>query len=207
MAHAYDVADSISHTRGYVPEWLMAKLYFRYGVVSSAKTLNLLATLHNYEQQGKKAILIKPALDTRSTKVESRAGLSHVADIILKESDSLPELLLPYIKDGISAILVDEVQFISPEQVEYLREVSALGEVPVLCYGLRTRSDTTLWPSVITLMALADSIEEIKTECAFCDHKAVFSKLMNKEGVDNNGIKLSWDEYLPVCAKHYYSDV
>ena len=61
----------------------MAKLYFRYGVVSSAKTLNLLATVHNYEQQGKIPILIKPAMDTRSDLVESRAGLSHKADIIL----------------------------------------------------------------------------------------------------------------------------
>lgn len=185
----------------------MAKLYFRYGVVSSAKTLNLLATLHNYEQQGKRALLIKPALDTRSDKVESRAGLSHVADIVLKADDNLLELLQPYLMDEVAAILVDEVQFITSEQVEYLRELSALSEIPVLCYGLRTRSDATLWPSIVTLMALADSIEEIKTECAYCDHKAVFSKLLNKEGLDNNGIKLSWDEYVPVCSKHYYTDV
>ena len=31
----------------------MAKLYFRYGTVGSAKTLNLLAVAHNYRQQGK----------------------------------------------------------------------------------------------------------------------------------------------------------
>ena len=29
----------------------MAKLYFRYGAVGSAKTLNLLAVAHNYQQQ------------------------------------------------------------------------------------------------------------------------------------------------------------
>lgn len=184
----------------------MAKMYFRYGVVSSAKTLNLLATLHNYEQQGKKAVLIKPATDTRSVNVESRAGLSHKPDIILKDTDSLSELLLPYIQEGIAAILVDEVQFISSTQIQYLRELSALQDIPVLCYGLRTKSDATLWPSVVTLMALADSIEEIKTECAYCDHKAVFSKLLNKEGLGDNGVKLSWDEYVPVCAKHFYSN-
>lgn len=184
----------------------MAKLYFRYGVVSSAKTLNLLATLHNYEQQGKKAVLIKPATDTRSVNVESRAGLSHKPDIVLANSDNLPILLYPYKQSGVSAILVDEVQFISSEQIEYLRQISALNDIPVICYGLRTKSDASLWPSIITLMALADSIEEIKTTCAYCDHKAVFSKLWNKDGLNSNGIKLSWNEYVPVCAKHYYTD-
>lgn len=29
----------------------MAKLYFRYGTVGSAKTLNLIAVAHNYVQQ------------------------------------------------------------------------------------------------------------------------------------------------------------
>ena len=37
----------------------MAKLYFRYGTVGSAKTLNLLAVAHNYQQQSKKVLLIK----------------------------------------------------------------------------------------------------------------------------------------------------
>lgn len=180
----------------------MAKLYFRYGVVSSAKTLNLLATMHNYEQQGKKAVLIKPAIDTRSVDVESRAGLSHKADIILSVTDDLQNILKSY--TGISAILVDEVQFITSSQIEYLRKLSALDDIPVLCYGLRTKSDATLWPSVITLMALADSIEEVKTTCAYCNHKAVFSKLVSQQGLNDSGIKLGWDDYLPVCPFHYY---
>lgn len=182
----------------------MAKLYFRYGVVSSAKTLNLLATLHNYEQQGKKAVLIKPAIDTRSPNVESRAGLSHIPDILLKPEDDLPVALYPYKQLGISAILVDEVQFLTSPQIDYLRKLSAIGGIPVLCYGLRTKSDATLWPSIVTLMALADSIEEIKTECAYCSSKAIFSKSVSQEGIGEDGIKLTWDEFIPVCAKHFY---
>ena len=182
----------------------MAKLYFRYGVVSSAKTLNLLATLHNYEQQGKKAILIKPALDTRSECVESRAGLSHKADIILKDGDSLYDYISLF-KDS-DAILVDEVQFLSSSQIQELRLIS-IGkdldkDIPVLCYGLRTKSNATLWPSIVDLMALADSIEEIKTTCAYCCHKAVFSKAL--QSTDEYGMNISWGGFIPVCAKHYY---
>lgn len=56
----------------------MPKLYFRHGTVSSAKTLNLLAVSHNYKQQGKKVILLKPLLDNRFgvNEIKSRAGLN-----------------------------------------------------------------------------------------------------------------------------------
>jgi thymidine kinase len=37
----------------------MPKLYFRHGAVSSAKTLNLLAVVHNYRNQGKNVVLMK----------------------------------------------------------------------------------------------------------------------------------------------------
>jgi thymidine kinase len=40
----------------------MGKLYFRHGAVSSAKTLNLLAVAHNYRQQGKGVLLMKPVV-------------------------------------------------------------------------------------------------------------------------------------------------
>ena len=182
----------------------MAKLYFRYGVVSSAKTLNLLATLHNYESQGKKALLIKPALDTRTEMVESRAGLSHKADITLSPTDNPHSFIYPHLNENISAILVDEVQFLTSQQIEYLRHLTVMNDIPVLCYGLRTKSDATLWPSIITLMALADSIEEVKTTCTYCNSKAIFSKLVNSEGLSDSGIKMSWDSFIPVCAKHYY---
>lgn len=63
----------------------MAKLYFRYGTVGSAKTLNLLAVAHAYTQQDKKVIVLKPETDTRfgRTTVASRAGLSRAADQVV----------------------------------------------------------------------------------------------------------------------------
>ena len=182
----------------------MAKLYFRYGVVSSAKTLNLLATLHNYDIQNKRAILIKPSMDTRSEDVSSRAGLSHKADIIISPNDDVNHIIYPYLDNHISGILVDEVQFLTSQQIEGLRKLSVFRDIPVLCYGLRTKSDATLWPSIVTLMALADSIEEIKTTCMFCDNKAIFSKAV--QSTDASGIRVSWDAFIPVCAKHFFQE-
>ena len=42
----------------------MAKLYFRYGTMDSAKTLNLLAVAHNYRKQGKR-VKLRLAAGTR----------------------------------------------------------------------------------------------------------------------------------------------
>ena len=52
----------------------MAKLYFRYGTMDSAKTMNLLAVAHNYRKQGKHVLLIKPLLDNRfgASRIASR---------------------------------------------------------------------------------------------------------------------------------------
>ena len=63
----------------------MPKLYFRHGAVSSAKTLNLLAVAHNYQVQGKKVLLLKPAMDIRFGvgEIKSRAGLQkEVCEIV-----------------------------------------------------------------------------------------------------------------------------
>ena len=52
----------------------MAKLYFRYGTMDSAKTLNLLAVAHNYRKQGKRVLLVKPRIDTRFGDIELEIG-------------------------------------------------------------------------------------------------------------------------------------
>ena len=55
----------------------MAKLYFRYGAMGSSKTANAIMVWYNYMERGKKALLSKPAVDTREGTriVWSRSGL------------------------------------------------------------------------------------------------------------------------------------
>ena len=55
----------------------MAKLYFKYGAMGSSKTANALMTRYNFIEKGKKALLIKPDIETRDDikKIKSRVGL------------------------------------------------------------------------------------------------------------------------------------
>jgi len=59
------------------------------GVVSSAKTLNLLAVSHTYKIQGKKVLILKPDVDSRFgvAIVRSKAGLEQNADFVINEVD------------------------------------------------------------------------------------------------------------------------
>ena len=182
----------------------MAKLYFRYGTVGSAKTLNLLAVAHNYAQQNKRAFIIKPELDVRFGRdlVHSRAGVEKQADLLVGPQSRLDRRSF----DGVDCILVDEAQFLSPALVDQLRAVTYEQQIPVICYGLRTDFRRQLFEGARRLMELADSIEEVKTTCSFCNRKAVFNlKLMN--GVPTLAgptIDLGTEEkYLPACATCY----
>ena len=112
----------------------MPKLYFRHGAVASAKTLNLLAVAHNYRQQGKNVMVIKPGIDTRFglDMVASRAGLQQKADVIVYPDTNL--LSITPMIENLHCVLVDEVQFLQPEQIDQLRVITLKWDVPVVPY-------------------------------------------------------------------------
>lgn len=186
----------------------MAKLYFRYGTVGCAKTLNLLAVAHNYRQQGKEVSLLKPKLDTRFGKgsIKSRAGLEMSADLLVEADTKIDfESFV-----GISCILVDEAQFLSTMLIEQLRNITLEMDIPVICYGLRTDFKSYLFEGSKRLMELADSIEELKSTCYFCNKKSVLN-LKHVNGiatVEGPSIQLGAEElFYPTCYKCYTSEV
>lgn len=186
----------------------MAKLYFRHGTVSSAKTLNLLAVAHNYRSQGKQVILIKPALDDRfgAEVIRSRVGIEQTADIKVVADTQINRTEFA----GVSCVLVDEAQFLSAAVVEQLRDIAVDLNIPVICYGLRADFRTKLFEGSARLFELADSIEEIKTTCAFCNRKAI-TNLKHVNGVatlSGPSIELGAEEkYFPACYACYKGQV
>lgn len=182
----------------------MAKLYFRHGTVGSAKTLNLLAVAHNYRQQGKEILLLKPELDDRFGKeqIKSRAGLEMPADVLIRKDTDL--FLLDF--EGVDCILVDEVQFMASHIIEQFRTISVEKGIPVICYGLRTDFRSNLFEGSKRLLELADSIEEVKATCHFCNRKSIMN-LKHVDGVavsDGPVVQLGAEEsYFPACYSCY----
>jgi thymidine kinase len=186
----------------------MAKLYFRFGTVGSAKTLNLLAVAHSYRQQGKKILLMKPDLDTRFGKerIKSRAGLETEADVLIVDETSLQGVDYT----GVSCILVDEAQFLITKVIDELRRVSLDYDIPILCYGLRTDFKSHLFEGSLRLLELADSIEEVKATCHFCNKKSIMN-LKFVDGIatsEGPSVELGAEEkYLPACFRCYRKEV
>lgn len=186
----------------------MAKLYFRYGTVGSAKTMNLLAVAHNYQQQKKRVVVLKPEMDIRfgATEVKSRAGLTMPADHLITPDTVFRDNEFT----GTDCIVVDEAQFLPRQVIDQFRKIATKDNIPVICYGLRTDFRARIFEGSLRLLEVADSIEEIKTTCAYCNRKAIFNlKLLNGQPtLEGPTIELGAEEkYLPACSKCYLTRV
>ena len=157
----------------------MAKLYFRYGAMNCGKSAQLLQVAHNYDERGMKILLIKALIDTKGVdEITSRTGISRKVDYLIDAGGSIKQIIDEH-DDKIAAILVDEAQFLTRQQVDelyYLTKTTKASEykIPVLCYGLRADFQTELFEGSARLLALADAIEELKTICE-CGKKATLN--------------------------------
>ena len=183
----------------------MAKLYFRYGVMGSSKSAQALITKFNYEEQGMRVWLIKPAADTRYGKdiVRSRIGLEQTGDVITEDMN-LFEIFRDREKEFNDVIIADEAQFLTPQHIEQLRDIVDHYNVPVFCFGLRTDFRTKMFPGSARLFELADSVSELKTVCT-CGGKAMVNARIDGEGnviTEGAQIMLGGNEsYRPMCYK------
>lgn len=154
----------------------MAKLYFRYGAMSSGKSAYMLQAAHNYEESGRSILLAKPAVDTKSgDSVSSRIGISRKIDFIIEPDTNIFSTFNEFNQkhmeqhgQPIACLLVDESQFLKKEQVDQLLKVATLLNVPVMCFGIRTDFTTKGFEGSNRLLQIAHSIEEMKTICAAC---------------------------------------
>jgi thymidine kinase len=169
----------------------VAKLYFRYGAMNSGKSTALLQAAYNYEERGQRVLLAKPEIDTKgASQVESRLGMTREVDFLIGAEDDARALftaqrervqregeeeLLPTDRPSdVACLLIDEAQFLTPAQIDDLFRIAVLDGIPVMAYGIRNDFRTHAFPGSARLLAVAHSLEELKTICR-CGRKAVFN--------------------------------
>lgn len=188
----------------------MGKLVFYYGSMNSSKSAQLIMTHHNFEQQGKKSIVFKSARDTRDKFIKSRAINKELeATMVIKPEDKgmIYGLTKTYwaIED-VEFVFVDEVQFLTASQVEELSDIVDEFNVDVICYGLLTDFKGKLFEGSLKVVEEADSIREIKNQCAHCKSKAVRNlRLLDDQPVfEGETIQVGAEEsYRAICRKCY----
>jgi thymidine kinase len=182
--------------------------------MNAGKSLELIKVAYNYEERGKRPLLLVPSVDDRygGSKIVSKAGLERSAlpvndDTNLLEfvSNKMKEFRSNFNDARIDCILIDEGQFLKKHHVLELTEIVDGYDIPVLVYGLKNDFRNELFEGSKYLLIYADKIEEIKTIC-WCGRKATmvarvvggkFVKTGDQILVGGN------DMYVSLCRRHY----
>ena len=187
----------------------MSKLYFVCGCMNSGKSTNLIAKDYNYRENGKKTLILKPTTDTRNGtyhhfemgKTFSRP-MKEGADCLFLDAGRFDELGLEAVKDK-DIVFVDEAQFLTPSDVDFLASIPDELDIPVLAYGLKTTAEGDLFQGSARLLAMADEIEIMISVCSFCGRRASHhvrisggERLAGNAGVEGNGVA-----YKACCRK------
>ena len=198
----------------------MAKLYFKFGAMGSSKSAQALMTKFNYEEKNKNAFLMKPATDDRGDEVDefgnvtaevrSRIGLKAPA-VTVSDNDNIIDMYLERDKkQKVDVIICDECQFLTEVQIEQMKDIADMYDVPVLCFGLRADFRTRLFPGSKRLFEIADSITEFKSVCR-CGRKATVNARLDGKGnilTEGSQVFIGGNEsYVGMCYKCYHEQI
>lgn len=186
----------------------MAKLYFNYSSMNAGKSTVLLQASYNYVERGMHTLLMTAAVDDRAGvgRISSRIGLSAEADIFRAEDDLFEHIRKAHAARPVDAVFVDEAQFLTEAQVWQLAQAADRIGMPVMCFGLRTDFQGQLFPGSKALLALADSLKEIKTIC-WCGRKATMVARLDGAGrivEEGEQVVIGGEEsYVSLCRRHW----
>ena len=186
----------------------MAKLYFYYASMNAGKSTNLLQADFNYRERGMHTMLFTAAVDDRfaAGTIASRIGLSAPATAFDARTNIEALVKAGHTRAPLSCVLVDEAQFLTASQVDQLARIADVHGIPVLAYGLRTDFRGELFEGSARLLALADSLVEIKSVCT-CGRKATMNLRVDQTGrAVAQGAQTEIggnDRYVALCRRHH----
>ena len=187
----------------------MAKLYFYYAAMNAGKSTTLLQADYNYRERGMETMLWTAKLDDRVGvgTIGSRIALSAPAHSYTPDVDLFEAVSEERKRRGLHCVLVDEAQFLTRDHVLQLCRLADELGIPVLCYGLRTDFQGNLFEGSAALLALADTLIELKAVCE-CGRKATMNLRVDAEGhavaagaqteIGGN------DRYVALCRRHFF---
>ena len=190
----------------------MAKLYFYYASMNAGKSTLLLQASFNYRERGMRTMLFTAALDNRygSSVIASRIGLKADAHAFTPETDIRGMIEAEHGRGRLSCVLVDEAHFLARAQVFALASVCDDMDIPVLAYGLRTDFQANLFEGSMALLAIADTLTEIKAICG-CGRKATMNLRVDSSGravTEGAQTEIGGNElYVPLCRRHFIAGI
>ena len=187
----------------------MAKLHFHYASMNAGKSTALLQADFNYRERGMTTMLWTAAIDDRASgelAIVSRIGIGAPAHRFAPDTDLWAAIAEAHDLAPLAAVLIDEAQFLTNDQVWQLAAVVDDLEIPVVCYGLRTDFQGALFEGAATLLAIADRLVELRGVC-HCGAKATMNLRVTAQGTPvRTGQQTEIggnDRYLALCRRHF----
>ena len=180
--------------------------------MNGGKSLNLLSTAYNLEENNIQIMVLKPSLDTRDGEgvIRSRAGLERKC-IMIDEDVNLYKAIKAYRNvlasqlETLKWVIVDEAQFLTEEQVDQLSDVVDFLDINVMCFGLRTDFQSHLFPGSKRLFEIADDLEEIKSSCECGEKKSSINARFDENCeiiTEGSQVEIGGnDKYKAICRK------
>lgn len=193
----------------------MAKLIYFYSAMKGGKSSILIPMAYNLEENNKRVLIVKPALDTKGEDyILSRAGAKRKINLWIGKEDSFlsnQNLSLIFETD---TILIDEAQFLTEHQVEELWAISKKLNVQVLGFGLKTNFKGRLFDASKRFFELADELKELPIiPLCKCGERAIFNARLvdGKYAIDGEECVIEGSQekitYEPLCGKCFLKNV
>jgi thymidine kinase len=184
----------------------MAKRKLFHGTMNASKSAQILFQTFNFERQGKTFACFKPELDREHDKgfIKSRAlSEKRPAFFIKKEWNGMMFDIVENMQPDF--VFVDEIQFMTPSQVEELARISVELDIPVFAYGLLLSYTGHLFEGSKRAVECGFGLQELKMQCDFCSNKSTHHILYldGEAVVDGDGIRVGDTEYKSVCYSCY----
>lgn len=205
----------------------MAKLNAKIAIMDAGKSASLITVEHSYGEQHK--LVLKPDIDTKGdTRITSRTGLEILTNFLIDDDMDLRERILEEHHEvirkqklsgvigpkvvGLSVVLVDEAQFLSPDHITQLYLTALEDDISVIAYALKGDFRTRMFDGTKRLLELADTIEILPTMCRNnCGSQARFNaRLVDGEYVFG-GEQVAIDDskhvtYKSLCGSCYIAE-
>lgn len=173
--------------------------------MNASKSAQLLMQAYNLERQGKTFIIFKPAIDTRDEGVVRSRALDEERPAVLIGKNDFHNMFTHVMIGNPDFVFVDELQFLTPEQVEELSEISIKLNKPIFAYGLLLSYTGKMFEASKKAIECGFTLHELKMQCDFCNEKSTHHLLyVDGELIkDGEPIHVGDQEYKSVCYTCY----
>jgi thymidine kinase len=146
----------------------MSELVFFSGTMDCGKSTLALQIVHNRTARGLQSVIFTRDDRAGEGKLSSRLGLVTDAVEVADDTDLYGYVVGVISRGGrVDYVVVDEAQFLAPDQIDQLARVVDVLDLDVYAFGITTDFRTRLFPGSQRLIELADRVEALQVE-ALC---------------------------------------